>query len=353
MQVEMKRFFETYNIKEKVIAAAVSGGADSLALALRLHECGKKVIALTVDHKLRPESTQEALLVQKLMQKYDIEHHILTWKDNKPSKGIEEAARQARYQLMIDFCHQHKIKYLALGHHRRDQAETFLLRLARGSGVYGLSGILPVTERNGIQIIRPQLNDNPDDLRTYLKNKKISWVEDPMNQDEDFARVKIRKFLPRLAEICIDEARLSDTAATLARTRNFIQSLVDTFIKTKVRWWENTVASLSWEALKKCPEEISLNVLGQLIQKVGFSAYIPESTEILRVLAQGADFKGCTLGNCELLIATKRLWILPEDKENTLLSKQEWDNFVDRHPKYKNAGLPYKVRRAIKTHIKD
>ena len=349
----MKNFFDTHGIKDNVIAAAVSGGADSLALALRLSECGKKVVALTVDHKLRAESTTEALYVQKLMKSHNIEHHILTWNTPKPTKGIEEAARLARYRLMIDFCKEHHINYLALGHHRRDQAETFLLRLARGSGVYGLSGMLPVIKRDGINLIRPQLSDNPEDLRLYLKQKNISWVEDPMNQDEDFARVKIRKFLPKLAQIGLDEERLSDTASTMAKTRNFIQTMVDDFINTKVRWWENIVASLSWEALKKSPEEISLNVLGQLIQKVGINSYIPESAELLRVLAQGTDFKGCTLGNCELLIAAKRLWILPEDKENSLLSKQDWLKFLERHPKYQNTGLPYKVRRALKKYIKD
>ena len=98
----MQCFFEKYQIKDEVIAAGVSGGADSLALALRLKECGKKVVALTVDHGLRKESAREAEYVAKLMKAQGIEHHILLWKGAKPTRGIEESAREARYQLLFD-----------------------------------------------------------------------------------------------------------------------------------------------------------------------------------------------------------------------------------------------------------
>ena len=241
----MQDFFVQYGIENATIAVGVSGGADSLALALSLHEQGKKIIALTVDHGLRPESKNEAEYVASIMQKFGIEHHILTWDGEKPQTGVEEAARQARYNLLFEFCKKHGIKYLATGHHRRDQAETFLLRLSRGSGVFGLSGILPVSERNGITIIRPQLDASPDDLKQYLKAKNVSWVEDPMNDITDFVRVKIRKFLPQLQNIGIDEAKLAQTAATLQHTREFLQDLCDKFVSDYVRWFGNKVASIS------------------------------------------------------------------------------------------------------------
>ena len=348
----MKDFFQKYKIENDVIAAGVSGGADSLALALRLRDAGKKVVALTVNHGLRPEAEQEAQDVAALMQREGIEHHILYWQGEKPTTGVEEAARQARYQLMFDFCRQNGIAVLATGHHRRDQAETFLLRLQRGSGVYGLSGILPVSERQGILIIRPQLNTAPEELRAYLTAKNITWAEDPMNQCEDFVRVKMRRFLPVLAELGIDEKRLADTAATLLNTRLFLQGEADAFISTQVRWWHNTVVSLSWLKLKNLPTEIALPVLGQLVRQVGQADYPPEATELKRVLAEGDDFKGCTLGNCELFIAVKRLWIVPQDRENRLMTRAEWEEILKEYPVYRNAGLPYKVRRALKDKLK-
>lgn len=344
----MKAFFAKHKIKNDVIAVGVSGGADSLALALMLHFEGKKVVALTVNHNLRKEAQQEAEYVAKVMKKFGVEHHILVWNGKIPDNGIEEFARRIRYGLMLDFCKKNNINYLATAHHQRDQAETFLLRLQRGSGVFGLSGILPVSERNGIKIIRPLLNFSPDDLKAFLREKKVLWVEDPMNKDDNFARVKIRHFLEQLKTIDIDEKRLADTAAVLAETRAFLQKAVDDFIKNRVRWWGGIVVSLSWDDLCKLDKQIAMLVLGELVQKVGAADYMPEAAELLRVLEKKGLFSGCTLGKCELIMAAKRLWIVPQDEKNELLSKKEWEIFVEKFPSFKNAGLPYKVRRALK-----
>ena len=343
----MQDFFVQYGIENATIAVGVSGGADSLALALSLHEQGKKIIALTVDHGLRPESKNEAEYVASIMQKFGIEHHILTWDGEKPQTGVEEAARQARYNLLFEFCKKHGIKYLATGHHRRDQAETFLLRLSRGSGVFGLSGILPLSERNGITIIRPQLDASPDELKQYLKAKNVSWVEDPMNDITDFVRVKIRKFLPQLQNIGIDEVKLAQTAAILQHTREFLQDLCDKFVSDYVRWFGNKVASISLQNLADCDEEITRLVLGELIRSIGGGNYSPEAESVHRIIAEGENFKGCTLGGCELEVALGRLWIIPQDENNTLLSTEQWSEFVLHHLEFANSGLPYKVRRAI------
>ena len=347
----MHEFFSKYNIDEDIIAVGVSGGADSLALVFQMYECGKKVVALTVDHGLRAESSHEAEYVAAIMKRAGIEHYILSWQGDKPQTGIEEAARQARYKLMFDFCRRKNIKILATGHHRRDQAETFLLRLQRGSGVFGLSCILPISQRGDITIIRPQLNKSPENLRAYLKAKGIEWIEDPMNQQDDFARVKMRKFLPELAQVGIDEKRLADTAAVLANTRMFLQNLADKFIVDNVRNWSDVAVCLSWHKLKNLHKEISLVVLGQLIKKIGGGDYLPEASEIKRVLEVSDNFKGCTLGNCELFMAAKRLWIVPQDKSNLLMTKQEWSQFIEKYSQYRHAGLPYKVRRAVRNRL--
>ena len=172
----MLDFFEKYNLNENIVAVGVSGGADSFALALMLKDAGKKVVALTVDHCLREESGIEAEYVAKVMKKHQIEHHILQWKEGKNiKKNIEEKARTARYNLMTDFCKKNNIKLLAVAHHMRDQAETFLLRLQRGSGLFGLSSMMPVSKRDDIVLIRPLLDFMPENLKKYCNKKNVDW----------------------------------------------------------------------------------------------------------------------------------------------------------------------------------
>ena len=347
----MLDFFEKHNLTDDVVAVGVSGGADSLALVLMLKDAGKKVVALTVDHCLRKESAKEAEYVAGLMKKYKIEHHILCWKNGaNVKKSIEENARAARYGLMIDFCKKNNIKILAVAHHMRDQAETFLLRLQRGSGLFGLSAMMPVLQRDGVKLIRPLLDICPEDLKKYCRENNVVWIDDPMNDDDDFSRVKIRKFLPKLEQIGIDVARLAATAKNLQNSRLFIQDLIDEFLSAQVRWWEGVLVSLNYAKLKKLHLEISKGVLGYLLQKVGQTDYLPEMSEIIRFLTDD-DFKGCTLGKCELFIASKRLWIIPQDEKNELMTIDEWSEFVEKFPQYKNYGLPYKVRRALKQKI--
>ena len=380
----MRTFFDKYKINDNVLAVGVSGGSDSLALVLRLHEelvpQGKKIIALTVDHQLRPESRDEALFVHELMQQYGIEHHILVWKGEKPQTGIEEAARQARYKLLSDWCLSHDVRCLCVAHHRLDQAETFLMRLQRGSGLNGLCGMQAVSELYGLKILRPFLNEHPDDLKAYLKSKNITWVTDSSNNCDDFLRVRIRKFLPLMeAETGITAQRLVDTMTVLQRSRNYIMEQVNKFIKNHVRFWDNIGVSLSLSVLGQQHEEIIYRVLAELIKKVGQNDYTPRAEEVERLTGylkekfEGVNFtsvklddiaslkanfseshfKGATLGHCEIFVAQGKIWIVPELKLKTRMSKKNWENFVSCYPEYAKFLLPYKLRVAlVKSKIK-
>lgn len=349
----MERFFEKYPLEDKVVAVGVSGGADSLALVYRLNEYGQKngikVVALTVDHQLREESSREAEYVAGLMKKEGIEHHILVWDGDKPQTGIEEAARQARYDLIGQYCREHGIRILAMGHHQQDQAETFLLRLQRGSGVFGLSGILPVSRRENLTVIRPQLEDTPESLKAYLQQKGIEWVEDPSNQNEDFFRVKIRRFLPVLEkELSLSVARLAGTAAVLSRTRDYVETQTDKFIRNNVRFWENAGVSLSEKAFDGQHEEIRFQVISHLIKKIGGKIYTPEADEVLRLCKNvKGGFSGCTLGGCEVFAFRGKIWIVPELKLKEKISRQKWEEFTEKHSQYKKMALPYKLRLSL------
>ena len=213
-----------------VIAVGVSGGADSLALALLVKgwaaKRGGRVVALTVDHGLRVGSAREAREVARWLKRRGLEHHVLRWQGAKPRTGIPAAARAARYRLLTDWCRRAGVLHLALGHHLEDQAETFLLRLARGSGVDGLAAMAPVTELGGVRLLRPLLDVEKERLRASLRRRGQEWIEDPSNADPGFARTRMRAQLPELAAEGLTPGRLATTAARMARARNALEAEV-------------------------------------------------------------------------------------------------------------------------------
>ncbi len=176
---KFKRLISEYRLEAGQIAAAVSGGADSLALAFLLkgyvEENGGLLTVLTVNHHLRPEAAEEAAYVAALMKKNNVAAQVLEWRHQPLDKGIETKARKARYDLLTGWCREHECRLLVTAHHLRDQAETFLMRLQRGSGVDGLAAMEPVTERNGVILLRPLLDFDPRELRMFLSEKKIDW----------------------------------------------------------------------------------------------------------------------------------------------------------------------------------
>ncbi len=350
----MLTFLNRYNIQDDVLAVGVSGGADSLALVLWLDEClrpvGKKVIALTVNHGLRPEAATEADYVHDLMHKYNIEHHILIWEGEKPQTGIEEAARIARYGLLQSWCEKHNIRCLCVAHHALDQAETFLLRLQRGSGLMGLCGMQPVSELNGLILLRPFLQKHPDDLKDFLRSRNIEWMNDASNQCDDFLRVRIRKFLPELERVTgITPQRLVDTMSVLSRSRDYIHNQTEKFLRQHVKFWDNAGASVSLALLAQQHDEIRYRVLAELIKKVGNRIYTPRADDTERLLSVlfNIGFKGATLGGCEVFTGQGKLWIVPELKLKTRLPKKLWDAFVADNPVYSKIHLPYKLRVAL------
>jgi tRNA(Ile)-lysidine synthase len=151
------------DIKDKSFALAVSGGSDSLCLSyfskVYSSEFNNKVHVLIVDHRLRKESSKEALKVKRLLKKRKIQSQILTWKGNIPDSNIQKRARDMRYSLISNYCLKNKIKYLITAHHEDDQIENFLIRLIRGSGLTGLSSMTGNTKYNSsLKILRPFLN---------------------------------------------------------------------------------------------------------------------------------------------------------------------------------------------------
>jgi tRNA(Ile)-lysidine synthase len=212
------------------LAVAVSGGADSTALAVLARDWvaqnGGHLQAAIVDHGLRSDSAQEAADTAKRLTALGIAAHILRLDDLPPGPAVAERARIARYAALSRFCQEHSILHLLVGHHAADQQETLAMRILRSSQAAGLAGMAAVRERHGLRILRPLLGIAPDELRQFLRQRGVGWVEDPSNRDRRALRTRLRAGLPPpdpnltaiLARAGRERARKeAETAATLAR----------------------------------------------------------------------------------------------------------------------------------------
>lgn len=179
------------------LAVAVSGGRDSMALALLAAEWAARrdgtVLALTVDHGLRPESATEATEVGCRLARCGIAHRVLRYDGPRPRSAIQAAARGIRYHLLDRACRAEGILHLLLAHHREDQAETIAIRGERASGRDGLAGMSPRRETAGPRLLRPLLGLARHRLTATLVTRGQRWVDDPSNADPRFRRAVLRR----------------------------------------------------------------------------------------------------------------------------------------------------------------
>lgn len=181
------------------LGVAVSGGPDSLALLLLAAAARPgNIEAATVDHALRPGSREEAETVARRCERLGVPHQILTveWAA-KPESAIQEQARGARYRLLADWAKERRLQAIATAHQLDDQAETLVMRLARGSGVRGLAGMRPlaVVPGSDVPLIRPLLEWRRSELVAICEAARLTPAADPCNEDEQFERVRLRRAL--------------------------------------------------------------------------------------------------------------------------------------------------------------
>ncbi|MEO6014711.1 MAG: tRNA lysidine(34) synthetase TilS, partial [Devosia sp.] len=185
------------------LGLAVSGGPDSLALMLMLAKWARGPLApqlfvYTVDHGLRPEAAAEAAMVVREAEALGLPARALRWEGDKPSSGVQAAARTARYRLMAEAMEDDGVAILVTAHHLADQAETVLMRLAHGSGIEGLRGMDALSLVEGCEVYRPLLGLRPEVLREVVSDAGLAPANDPSNSDEDYERVRWRVMLPAL-----------------------------------------------------------------------------------------------------------------------------------------------------------
>ena len=313
-------------------AVAVSGGGDSVALMVLLATWAKEQrvpppIVLTVDHGLRRTSRAEAQAVVRAANRLGLQAHILVWKGPRPRADIEAAAREARYRIMGEWCRAHAVPALYVAHSLDDQAETFLLRLARGSGVDGLSAMravssYPVRGIEGVMLVRPLLGFGRTELRATLEAQGLKWLEDPMNSDPRFARSRLRAAWPALQKAGLSAARIGDAARHMRRARDALDWATGTFLAAGCRF-EDGAAALDGELLAAAPREIGLRALARIVMAVSGAVYRPRFERLERLydaIVRGQLGAGATLLGCKVAPAPKRrtvfggrtLWIAPE-----------------------------------------
>ena len=279
------------------LAVAVSGGADSLALTLLAQDWaagnGGSVLALTVDHGLRPEAREEADATLAALARHGIFGRKLTIQGLACGPGLGARAREGRYGVLLEACAAHDTLHLLLAHHRSDQVETAMMRVLSASGGRGLAAMPGVSETRFVRLLRPLLNEPPGVLRAFLTAQGLAWIEDPSNRDPAALRARIR-----LA--CADPAGTGDGTAAVARA-------VRAAGEHRARR-DGAIAAILAERASIRPEGYALlspgpidpEALAALLRTVGGAAYAP-SIERVAVLAR--DLSPATLGGVRIMAA--------------------------------------------------
>jgi len=320
-------------------AVGVSGGSDSLALMFLLRDWARRrrlaaPVVLCVDHRMRPESAREAHQVAAWSRKAGLVAHVLHAADAITAQSdIEAACRTLRFRLFGEWAAKRKLHAVYLAHTLDDQAETFLIRLARGSGVDGLAAMrsvtcFPVPAFAHLKVVRPLLGFRRGELRGYLKDAGRTWFEDPMNGDVRFLRARIRQAWPQLEALGLTRLRLAETAGHLGRARAALDSASQAVAARAFRPLPDGVAA-DPRALAAAPRELALRALAGILMLVGQRAYRPrfESLAALFDSLIGSGIgNGKTLHGCRIAPATPKcapfgactLLIRPEKPSNTL-----------------------------------
>jgi tRNA(Ile)-lysidine synthase len=297
------------------VALAVSGGSDSTALMWLVRRWAlaaarpPKISVLTIDHGLRPQAQAECASVVEWARALDLEAHILSWPGTKPTSGLQAKAREMRYGLMRDWCRGHGAALLVTAHTLEDQAETVLMRLARGSGITGLSGMRG-DETAEVLLERPLLKVTRAELRATLRAANHPWIDDPSNEDDRFERVRLRKAAPVLNELGLNPSAIARSAMRLERALVALEGMASDFMASHVDTRPEGFAMVDVAAFGKLDEEIAIQVLAGLLERLGGGA-TPRlaAVEALQQWLRRGESRARTLAGCRIARRKRHLLI--------------------------------------------
>lgn len=270
----LARLFEPV-AQHRVLGLAVSGGPDSLALMLLARRWADarpnppEFYVYSLDHGLRPEAAGEVAMVLAEADKLGMVGRGLIWSGPRPETGVQEAARLARYQLIGSAMKADGASVLMTAHHRADQAETILMRLAHGSGLDGLKGMTALSRVEGVTVFRPLLEVEPQTLRAIVDDAGLVPAQDPSNDDIAYERVRWRRLLPALAEEGLDGVAFARFAARMAEADLALSQLSDAAFAELVELDGFGAATLPAAALTALSPAVGRRVLGRLLTIVG------------------------------------------------------------------------------------
>ncbi|MFY1712007.1 tRNA lysidine(34) synthetase TilS [Tritonibacter mobilis] len=294
------------------LGIAVSGGSDSVALmhllAALARNSGAELAIATVDHGLRTDSLIEARGVAQQAADLGLSHDILTWQHPAQSGNLQAEARAARYRLLGEWATARGIEAVAVGHTADDQAETFLMRLRRASGVAGLSGMASRHHRDGIEILRPLLGIRRSDLRSYLTAREINWVDDPSNLDMKFERVRVRDALKALEPLGLTVDALTAVADNMRMADDALEAAMRAAAATLGQVRLGMVV-LDHTGFTTLDDELARRMLLSAIAYVNGAEYPPRRAPVLDALQALKDGRGVTLQGCQIVIRGSQIWI--------------------------------------------
>jgi tRNA(Ile)-lysidine synthase len=270
------------------LTVGVSGGPHSLALALLaqgwVRQRGGRLVALVVDHGLRPGSAAEAAWTDGTLRRFGIEAQVIAL-GLATGAAVQERARAARLQAMLARCAALGVPWLLLGQHRGDQAETVLFRALRGSGGAGLAGIPPLRAAAAAMLLRPLLQMPPVRLEALLKANGVVPLRDPSNLDPRFMRVRLRQGLADPDGQGCGVAALAAAGQAFARRRAHRDEAVAARLAAAAR-----VAPEGWARLDAAAlgdDAVAAAALAALLRLISGAEYAPAALPVAALLRRG------------------------------------------------------------------
>ena len=323
-----------------LLGLAVSGGGDSVALLSLAIDWARARSAVlhvaTVDHGLRAESADEAQGVASLAARLGLSHDVLKWHGG-PGHGnlqgnLQAMGRDARLSLLSEWAVGLGLESVALGHTQDDQAETVLMRLARGSGVDGLSGMAASIQRHGVRFIRPLLGVRREALRAYLSGAGLRWIDDPTNDDQRFERIKARALLADPPLTGLNVARLAETADRMTLASAALERWAADLAGAALKPGAFGEIRLDPRPLGDAPREVALRLLASALRRTSGAVYRPRLkslADLLDAILEGAIGAGRALHGCLIRPDAANCLILREPAQmappRSLTASYPWD----------------------------
>ncbi|MCO6185108.1 tRNA lysidine(34) synthetase TilS [Rhizobium sp. L1K21] len=341
-----RTFLERLDAPKRILVA-ISGGSDSTGLlvalskTLQMRPAGFELCAATVDHGLRPGSLDEAMAVHGLCESLGIPHDVLCWKGDKPETGLMAAAREARYRLLEGAACRLGCDLIMTGHTLDDQIETVAMRGARSEVGRGLSGMAEDTLLNGrMWMFRPFLSIRRAAIRDFLREERVSWIDDPSNDNTRFERVRVRQE----PVVGVDPSQIVSAGAARRRLAGGAAEAILSAAQCPLPGYYTMAA-------KAVDNEAGWLALKTLISVAGGQHFLPacEQADALRSqLADGGDFRH-TLSRCVVERRGETLYLCRErrDLPHLVLQAGEIAIWDGRFTIENLAPLPIEVTAAL------